>query len=80
LIKFSEIIINISFVLEKHFKRNFMYGLIKFLNTLNESTKLFEREKELLAYDLFRFRRYRLYVQLDTLKEDYNLIDKTLKE
>lgn len=57
-----------------------MYGLIKFLNTLNESTRLFEKEKELLTYDLFRFRRYRLYVQLDTLKEDYNLIDKTLKE
>ncbi len=57
-----------------------MYAVVKFLNTLNECIRLYEHEKEILSFQLFRFRRYRLLVQLDTLKEDYNLIDKSVKE
>ena len=57
-----------------------MYAVVKFLNTLNESVRLFDNEKEILSFQLFRFRRYRLFVQLNTLKEDYNLIDKSVKE
>ena len=57
-----------------------MYAVVKFLNSLNECVRLYDHEKEILSYQLFRFRRFRLMVQLDTLKEDYNLIDKSVKE
>jgi len=57
-----------------------MYALVKFLNTLNECVRLFDKEKEVLSYELWRFRRYRLFVQMDGLKEDYSLIDKSVKE
>jgi hypothetical protein len=57
-----------------------MYAFVKFLNTLNSCVGLFGQEKEVLSFELWRFRRYRLFVQLDVLKEDYNLIDKSVKE
>lgn len=57
-----------------------MYALVKFLNTLNSCVRLFDQEKEVLSFELWRFRRHRLFVQLDVLKEDYNLIDKSVKE
>jgi hypothetical protein len=57
-----------------------MYAVVKLLNTLNECIKLYNNEKEILSFPLFKFRRYRLWVQLDTLKEDYHLIDKSVKD
>lgn len=57
-----------------------MYAIVKLLNTLNECIKLYNNEKEILSFPLFQFRRYRLWVQLDTLKEDYHLIDKSVKD
>jgi hypothetical protein len=45
-----------------------MYALTKFLNTINECVSLYEKEKEILSFQLFRYKRYRLMVQLDTLK------------
>jgi len=80
IIEFSSVLINIASLLEKHYKRSYMYAFVKFLNTLNSCVRLFGQEKEVLSFELWRFRRYRLFVQLDTLKEDYNLIDKSVKE
>ena len=76
----SSILSNITLILEKHFKRSHLYGLVKFLNTLNGCISLFEKEKNVFSWNLFRFRRYRLFVQLDALKEDYNLMDKSVRE
>lgn len=80
MLEFSQLMANIVMVLEKHYKRSYMYAVVKLLNTLNECVKLYQNEKDILSFQLFRFRRYRLMVQLDTLKEDYNLIDKSVKE
>ncbi len=57
-----------------------MYAVLKLLNRLNECIRLYNSEKDILSFALFKFRRYRLWVQLDTLKEDYNLIDKAVKD